>query len=170
MPVLRARQFPIAFDFARGEAAAVRGPDGVVRTLAPDLPRFDHDPDGTPRGLLVTEGEGVDGRDRAQLDPMMLPADMVEGDELAARATVYHAFVPLAASGTVDGISTAPREDFDAAIVWRAIYTRDAAATIDALLREDGHHLAIGTHAGFAESRDGFVRFRGRLWQLQASS
>lgn len=164
MPVLRASQFGIAFDFGRAEAAQVRGPDGVVRTAAPDEPRFDHDPAGRPRGLLVTGGEEPGGGDRAVFDPLMLPTALVEGDDLAAReATVYHAFVPVTA-----GIGSAAQEVFEAAIIRRAIYTRDAARTIDALMRSAGHHVMIGAHAGFAENRAGFARFRGKLWALPA--
>lgn len=162
MPVLRASQIGIAFDFARSEAAPVRGADGVVRTLAADLPRFDHDPLGRARGLLVTGGAEPGGGDRALLDRLMLPAALVEGADLSAReATVYHAFVPLAA-----GIGDAPQEMFEAAITRRAVYTRDAGRTIDALMRSAGHHVMIGVHAGFAENRDGFARYRGRLWAL----
>lgn len=167
MPILRASQFPIAFDFARSEAAAVRGPDGVVRTLAADSPRFDHDSAGRPRGLLVTSGSDIGGQDRSAFDPLMLPAALTEGDDLKAReATVYHAFVPLSASQTVNGVSAATPAQFDAGIIRRAFYTREAARLIDALMRSAGHHLVIGAHAGFAENRDGFARYRGKLWQL----
>lgn len=167
MPILRASQFPIAFDFARSEAAAVRGPDGVVTTIAPDLPRFDHDTAGKPRGLLVTSGSDIGGQDRSAFDPLMLPAALTEGTDLTAReATVYHAFVPLTASQTEGGVSAATPEQFEAGIIRRAFYTRDAARLIDALIRSAGHHLAIGAHAGFAENRDGFARYRGKLWQL----
>jgi hypothetical protein len=167
MAVLRASQFAIAFDFARSEAASARGADGVVRSLAANLPRFDHDPAGKPRGLLVTSGTEPGGQDRSAFDPLMLPAALTEGDDLAARAaTVYHAFVPLSASQTEGGVSAAPQEAFEAAIIRRAFYTRDAARLIDALIRSAGHHLVIGTHAGFAENRDGVARYRGKLWLL----
>ncbi|QDH35840.1 hypothetical protein [Porphyrobacter sp. YT40] len=167
MPILRADQFPIAFDFARSEAAAVRGADGVVRTLAANVPRFDHDTTGKPRGLLVTSGSDIGGQDRSAFDPLMLPAALTEGEDLKAReATVYHAFVPLAASQTEGGVSAASPEQFAAGIIRRAFYTREAARLIDALIRSAGHHLVIGTHAGFAENRDGFARYRGKLWQL----
>lgn len=167
MPILRASQFAIAFDFARSEAAAVRGEDGVVTTLAADQPRFDHDPAGKPRGLLVTPGSDIGGQDRSAFDPLMLPAALTEGDDQSAReATVYHAFVPLTASQTDGGVSAAPQDVFEAAIIRRAFYTREAARLIDALIRSAGHHLIIGAHAGFAENRDGFARYRGKLWQL----
>lgn len=167
MPILRASQFPIAFDFARSEAAAVRGPDGVVTTLGANLPRFDHDTAGKPRGLLVTPGADIGGQDRSAFDPLMLPAALTDGADLTAReATVYHAFVPIAASRTEDGVSAATPEQFAAAIIRRAFYTRDAARLIDALIRSAGHHLVIGAHAGFAENRDGFARYRGKRWRL----
>lgn len=167
MAILRASQFAIAFDFARSEAAAVRGPNGVVTTLDPDLPRFDHDPAGKPRGLLVTPGSDIGGQDRSAFDPLMLPAALTEGADLTAReATVYHAFVPLSASQTEDGVSAASPEDFEAGIVRRAFYTREAARLIDTLMRTAGHHLAIGVHAGFAENADGFARYRGKRWRL----
>lgn len=162
MAILRASQFPLAFDFARSESAAVRGPDGVVTTLDPDLPRFDHDEAGKPRGLLVTPGSEIGGQDRSAFDPLMLPAALTEGTDLTAReATVYHAFVPLSAD-----IEDASAEAFEAAIVRRAFYTRDAARLIDTLLRSAGRHVMIGAHAGFAENRDGFARYRGKRWLL----
>lgn len=167
MPILRASQFEIAFDFARSEAAAVRGPDGVVTTRPANLPRFDHDASGKPRGLLVTPGNELGGQDRSAFDPLMLPAALTDGDDLTAReATVYHAFVPLAASLTEEGVSAATPEQFEAGIIRRAFYTREAARLIDALIRGAGHHLSIGAHAGFAEYRDGFARYRGKRWQL----
>ncbi len=159
MPVLRADQFPIAFDFARCEAADVRGPDGSVRTAPADVPRFDHDAAGQPRGLLVTDA------DRAAIDPLMLPADLTESASLSAReATVYHLFVPIEA-----GLTASSPEAFEAAMVRRAYFTRDAAGLIDSLLASPGHHVAIGTHAGFAQNRGGFARYRGKLWQLASS-
>ncbi|WP_086733798.1 hypothetical protein [Erythrobacter colymbi] len=167
MPILRASQFPIAFDFVRSEAAAVRGPNGEVSTLGPDLPRFDHDTTGKPRGLLVTPGSDIGGQDRSAFDPLMLPAELTEGADLTAReATVYHAFVPIAASRTQDGVSAATPEEFEAGIVRRAFYTREAARLIDALMRLAGHHLVIGAHAGFAQNAGGFARFRGKRWRL----
>jgi hypothetical protein len=162
MPVLRASQFAIAFDFARSEAAAVRGPDGVLATAPADQPRFDHDATGRPRGLLVTAGEEPGGGDRALFDPLMLPAALTEGADLSAReATVYHAFVPISAN-----IGDANAEVFEAAIVRRAFYTRDASRLIDTLMRSAGRHVMIGAHAGFAENRDGFARYRGKRWLL----
>jgi len=167
MPVLRASQFAIAFDFARSEAAAVRGPDGVLVTAPAGQPRFDHDATGRPRGLLVTPGAEPGGQDRSAFDPLMLPAELTEGDNQTAReATVYHAFVPVAASLTEGGVSAATPEQFEAGIIRRAFYTREAARLIDTLIRSAGHHLVIGAHAGFAENRDGFARYRGKLWQL----
>ena len=162
MAILRASQFAIAFDFARSEAAAVRGPDGVLGTAPADQPRFDHDATGKPRGLLVTAGAEPGGGDRTAFDPLMLPAALTEGADLKAReATVYHAFVPLSAD-----IEDASAEAFEAAIVRRAFYTRDAARLIDTLLRSAGRHVMIGAHAGFAENRDGFARYRGKRWLL----
>ncbi len=162
MPVLRASQFAIAFDFARSEVAPVRGTDGVLQNAAVDVPRFDHDAAGNPRGLLVTAGADLGGNDRTAIDPLMLPEALTIGDDLTAReATVYHAFVPAAAG------STAPsRAEFEAAIIRRAFYTREAARLIDTLLRGAGHHLVIGVHAGFAENKDGMARYRGKLWLL----
>jgi hypothetical protein len=165
--VLRANQFTIAFAFTRSEAADVREADGIVRTQAAGVPRFDHDPAGIPRGLLVTPGADIGGQDRSAFDPLMLPAALTEGDDQTAReATVYHAFVPLTASRTEDGVSAATREEFEAGIIRRAFYTREAARLVDALIRTAGHHLVIGVHAGFAENRHGFARYRGKLWQL----
>lgn len=164
MPVLRASQFAIAFDFARSEAAPMRGPDGVLVTAPADQPRFDHDAAGRPRGLLIKSGAEPGGGDRALFDPLMLPEALTEGTDLTAReATVYHAFVPIGAA-----IDDASAEDFEAAIVRRAFYTREAARMIDALMRSAGRHVMIGAHAGFADNRGGFARYRGKLWALPA--
>lgn len=162
MTVLRASQFAIAFDFARSEAALVRGSDGVLAIAPADQPRFDHDAAGRPRGLLVTGGADLGGGDRAAFDPLMLPAQLTEGTDLTAReATVYHAFVPVSAD--IEGASA---DAFEAAILRRAFYTRDAARLIDTLMRSAGRHVMIGAHAGFADNRDGFARYRGKRWLL----
>lgn len=164
MAILRASQFPIAFGFARSEAAPVRGPDGVLVTAPAGQPRFDHDVGGRPRGLLITSGVEPGGGDRALFDPLMLPAPLTEGEDLTLReATVYHAFVPLLAD-----IEDASADAFEAAIVRRAYYTREAVRLINALMRSAGRHVMIGAHAGFADNRAGFARYRGKLWALPA--
>ena len=160
MSVLTAGEFNIAFEFARSEAAQVRGSDGVPISAPANTPRFDHGADGSPRGLLVARGAELGGQDRVTLDALMLPVELVESDSLDLRAaTVYHAFVPFQPEER-------SADEFAKAVTRRAIYTREAKRTIDALLKQEGHHLSIGVHSGFAPNQDGFVRYRGALWQL----
>jgi hypothetical protein len=151
---LRAADFALAFTFARSEAVVVRSAAGAMITTAPDVPAFDHDPDGVPLGLLIGPGEDLGGGDRVALDPLMLPVELVSGEAPGARdATVLHRYH--------DGTSEQRR----------AWYSRDALATIAALLDQPGHHREIGVIAGLRRNEGaaggaGFVRYRGAVWQL----
>lgn len=140
--------FDIAFAFTRPTAAAYRNGAGALVEAGIDAPRFDHLPDGTPRGLLVEPGEQLGLADRARLDPLMLPAAL-----LSARATVLHAL------------------DTGTGLVRRAWYSEDAKATIDACLSIAGHHASIGVIAGYrarqgSRFEPGFVRYRRQSWAL----
>ncbi|MBD3728752.1 MAG: hypothetical protein IE933_03520 [Sphingomonadales bacterium] len=151
--------FGVAFTFARSEAGNFTDAGGILQLAPIDVPRFDHADDGTPRGLLVTPGSDLGRQDRTAIDPLMLPLDLVAGTDPAAReATVFHCFRPEPTPEAADA--------FDAGIQRRALYSRDAARTIDALLRQPGHHLAIGVVAGFRPNLGGFTRFRGQQWIL----
>lgn len=148
--VIGQAEFASAFDFARSETASCRDAAGAEQLLGPDLPRFDHDEEGAPLGLLITAGADLGGGDRAALDPLMLPEDLLTGTDRAA--TVFHMFDP----------GTGP--------VRRAWYSRNALATVNALLDQAGHHLAIGVVPGFRPREDdggaGIVRYRGQAWTL----
>lgn len=140
----------LAFDFARSEAATYRNAQGNLVTAPVNVPRFDHAGDGTPLGLLVGRGSDIGLRDRVAIDPLILPAELVESEEPEERmATVFHCWLP-------EG-ETVERRD--------AWYTRNTAAAIDALMRQPGHHRTIGVVRGFAPQRAGEVRLRARSWR-----
>lgn len=132
--------FDAWFDFARPNAAPYRNGTGAAVVAPPGTPRFDHDANGTPIGLLVEPGEQFGQADRARLQPDAIGA---------TEATVLHEW-----RGT------------DGSIERRAWYTRDPQATIDACLVQAVHHLRIGAVPGYRPNLGGFVRFRGDDWQL----
>lgn len=132
--------FDAWFDFTRPTIAPYRDSDGELVDAAVDVPRFDHDADGEPIGLIVDPGEELGQADRARLQ-----ADAIG----ATAATVLHA-----------------RLDDDGAIVRRAWYSRDPQATIDACLGQAGRHLSLAAIPGFRPNAGGFVRFRGVDWML----
>jgi len=143
----------LAFSFARSEGGAYRDSAGAVQMAAPDVPRFDHDAGGVPRGLLIAAGMGLGGGDRLTIDPLILPADLFAPASLAV--TIFHRF---------DGGSGDARF---------AYYSRNVVSTINALLMQAGHHLEIGVIRGFRSVADdipgaNFVRYRGGMWQLPA--
>lgn len=147
--------FDIAFAFARSEASAYVDAAGGDQVAPIDVPRFDHDPAGASRGLLLTPGTDLGTADRIAIDPLMLPAPLVDGAASGEReATVFHAFVPLGADPWI--------------IDRRAWYTRQATAMIDGLLAQSGHHVEIGVVTGFRPNLGGFVRLRGEVWTLPA--
>lgn len=140
----------LAFTFSRAEAAPYRDASGAVITAPVNVPRFDHTADGAPLGLLVSRGSDIGQGERLAIDPLILPVELVEGEEPEERmATVFHRWLP---EGT-----TAERRD--------AWYTRNAPAAIDALVRQAGHHRSIGVTRGFAVQRNGEVRLRARSWR-----
>jgi hypothetical protein len=159
---LRSADFDLAFAFARSEAAAYRAADGSLAQAAIDAPRFDHDADGNPRGLLVSTGSDIGRQDRPTIDPLILPADIVEGEDAGDRdVTIFHVFRSPIANGQDDGAAA-----FEAGIRRRAYYARDVAARIDALMRQPGHHLSIGVVRGFRPNQGGFTWYRGQRWEL----
>lgn len=136
--------FDIAFHFSRPVTADARAANGEVATFPVNQPRFDHDAEGIPRGLLVETGPYFGAADRVRLDPLMLPEDIVE-----QQVTIFHRFAR--AGGQEER---------------RAWYSVNAVATIDALLAASGHHLEIGLVAGYLRNRGGFVRYRRQSWIL----
>ncbi|VWX62572.1 hypothetical protein [Sphingorhabdus sp. 109] len=141
--------FAVAFTFARPLAAAYRDANGDSQSAAIDTPRFDHDSDGNPLGLLVEGGPYLGQADRTLIDPLMLPENIV-GEEV----TILHSMT-----------------DIDGTIIRRAWYSRDAIAMINGLLAIAGRHAEIGLIAGFRENKGepdetGYVRYRGQSWHL----
>lgn len=140
----------VVFTFARAEAGTYRDASGSAVVAPVNVPRFDHAEDGTPLGLLVDRGSDIGQGERLALDPLILPVELVESDKPEDRmATVFHRWLPEGA--------TAERRD--------AWYTRNAPAAIDALMRQAGHHRAIGVTRGFAIQRNGEVRLRTGSWR-----
>jgi len=143
--------FSVAFSFARSAAGSYRDAAGVVRSAAVDVPRFDHDEAGAPLGLLIAPGADIGEHDRIELDPFMLPEDLVTGiDDTTRRATILHAFTPAG--------ETALRRN--------AWYSRNTKFMVDALLRQAGRHQSIGVIEGFRINLGGLVRYRGHDWWL----
>ena len=132
--------FDAWFDFTRPNVALYRDATGVAVAAAVDQPRFDHDSQGVPAGLLVEPGDQLGQADRARLQP---------GAIGATKATVLHE--RRLADGTVER---------------RAWYTVDPQATMDACLSQAANHLRIGVVPGYRPNLGGHVRFRGRDWKL----
>ncbi len=134
------QHFAAWFDFLRPTVAPYRDAGGAIVDAAIDAPRFDHDAEGAPLGLLVEPGAELGQADRARLQVDAIGATV---------ATVFHA-----------------RLDAGGALCRRAWYSRDPQATIDACLGQAGHHLSIGAVPGFRRNLGGYVRYRGLDWQL----
>lgn len=137
-----------AFVFGRSESGDYRDATGALVTAAPGVARFDHDAQGQALGLLVGAGTELGGGDRLAIDALALPADLFDPLPLAGDVTVFHRFDP----GTGEQR--------------RAWYSRNVLATIDALMRQPGHHRELGVVRGFRENLGGLVHFRGAAWQL----
>lgn len=141
--------FDAAFAFTRPLASEYRDANGDNQSAAIDVPRFDHDEEGNPLGLLIEGGPWLGQADSALIDPLMLPED-ITGQEV----TIFHMFAQT-----------------DGAIVRRAWYSRDAIAMINGLLAGAGRHVSIGLIAGYRENKGqpgetGYVRYRGQSWGL----
>lgn len=127
----------------------MRDAAGAAIVAPADTPRFDHDEEGTPLGLLLASGVELGGGDRMTIDPLILPADILTSIEPFGRnVTVFHHF---------DGGAGAER---------RAWYSRDPETTINRLLQMSGHHLQIGLARGFRPNEGGYARYRGFRWRL----
>ncbi|MCM3419046.1 hypothetical protein [Sphingopyxis alaskensis] len=132
--------FAAWFDFVRPTIAPYRNADGELVDAAIDVPRFDHDEQGVPTGLIVDPGEELGQADRARLQEEAIGA---------TESTILHA-----------------RLADDGQIIRRAWYSRDPQATIDACLGQAGRHLSIGAVPGFRPNLGGFIRYRDVDWQL----
>lgn len=130
--------FADRFDFRRSRAATYRNANGAPALAAVDQPRFDHDATGQPIGLIVDAGPELGQQDRV----MLRAAIAIDG-----AATVLHAITRA-----------------DGSIERHAYYTRDATATVQALLGVAARHRAIGAVAGFLPRTGTVVRYRGRDW------
>lgn len=139
--------FADTFTFTRPVAAPVRNADGAQIEAAIDAPRFDHADDGARLGLLVEAGAELGQGDRVRFDGDQL-------DELAGeRATVLHA-----------------RRLADGSIERRAWFTRDAVATLDAVLSQEAHHISVAALPGYLPAKISagvaIARYRRLDWQL----
>ena len=158
-PILTPADFGIAFAYSRSEPAPYRDDAGVVRMAPADAPRFDHDENGRALGLLIGAGGDIGGRDRISLEPEMLPLTILPSPIMPKPpVTVLHCF---------DSGNGEER---------RAWYSRDPAGTVNALMRQVGHHKSIGIVPGFLPNRlqpfgelpalRGYVRYRDQFWVL----
>lgn len=138
--------FEAAFVFSRGARERVRGADGVERQALWHEPRFDHDADGAPIGLLVEGLPEVGRADRLRLKPGAITAPET--------STVLHELIPPGAE--------APDR--------RAFYARGGAVfgLIESRLRARGHHRRLTVVAGHLRNWGGRVMFDGRPWGLGA--
>lgn len=134
------RPFAETFTFARPNAAAHRNAAGVVVSAAVNVARFDHEPDGTAKGLLI---EG--GADMGQQDVLVTAAGWEVGVE---KAMVLHEY------------------EADGEIKRAAFYTNQAKALADNCLASVAHHREIIVLDGWKRNRGGYVRFDGRNWSL----
>ena len=86
---------PAGWTFSRPSIGTCFGPDGLLRTVAPGEPRFDHDPvTGAPRGILIEES-------RTNL--------IAHSNELSAWMTGFNATVDADHSMSLSGSTTADR-------------------------------------------------------------
>lgn len=134
------QHFAAWFDFVRPAAAPARNAAGALVTIAAGQPRFDHDAEGRPLGLLIEPGAALGQADRARLQDAAIGA---------VRATVLHAIAPLGGG-----------------LHRRAYYTSDPQAMVDACLGLAGRHRSIAVIPGFRTNLGGFVRYRGLDWHL----
>lgn len=134
------RPFSESFTFSRPSAANHRDASGAVVTAAVNQPRFDHEADGEPRGLLVEAGAGP-----GQSDYVVSAQGWDAG---ALKAMVLHEY------------------ELDGEVRRVAFYTLTARATVDNCLNAAVHHREIKALDGWLRNRGGYVRHDGRNWQL----
>jgi len=148
----RQRDFASLVAFSRSEVGSYRDAAGATVAAAIDTPRFDHDGAGQARGFLVTAGADLGGADRADLRGSF---DLGSLDDFttpgASDCTVLHRYA-------------LPADDASWADVRRAWYSRNARATVRALLSQAGHHLQIAVVPGFRPNLSGIVHHRGYQW------
>lgn len=133
--------FADTFVFSRGDRGSYRDAGGVERLARIDVPRFDHDPDGAPLGLLV-EGHPL------RWSPDRLSVQ--DGDWAVTRGTVLHEFATPA--GVIER---------------RAWYAPlDPVAAVDACLSIAAHHREIAYLPALLRNRGGYVRWGRRDWSL----
>jgi hypothetical protein len=121
-----------------------------------DAPRFDHD-DAGQGAASVTAGADLGGADRAALQAGF---DLGSLDDFAT---------PGASDCTVLHRYALPADDTSWADVRRAWYSRNARATVKALLGQAGHHLQIAVVPGFRPNISGIVHHRGYQWLVARS-
>lgn len=150
----RQRDFASVIAFSRSEVGSYRDSSGAIMAAAIDAARFDHDGAGQARGLLVTAGGDLGGSDRAALRGNV---DLGDLDDFvtpgASDCTVLHRYA-------------LPADDASWADVRRAWYSRNARATVKALLGQAGHHLQIAVVPGFRPNVSGIVHHRGHQWRV----
>lgn len=136
--------FADTFDFVRGRVAPYRDAAGTLASAPADVPRFDHDPDGGPLGLLV------EGRPQTPFADKCVAKD---GDWYAGltASTVLHAFA------AEDGL-----------VSRRAWYAgpQGPRAIISGCLNAKGWHRMIAVVPGHLPNRGGEVRWRNAFWSL----
>ncbi len=132
--------FAETFTFARARAADYVDAAGAGATAAINVPRFDHDEAGAPRGLLV------EGRPQFAADQLLV----VAGDWSAPGGTVLHEFETPAGE-----------------IRRRAFYAgADPRVAVNACLNAKGRHRRLAYVPGHLSNRGGYVRWRNLFWSL----
>lgn len=132
--------FGDVFTFSRPTSAPYLDADGIVRTAAPNAPRFDHSSPGEPAGLIVALGAELGQGDNVQT---------VGGDWAdLATATVLHEWN--------DG----------SAVRNEAHYATDPKPMVDGCLTAAGHHRSIAVVPGYLRNYGGWVWAFGKKWTL----
>lgn len=133
------RPFGETFTFSRPIAAPYRDANGNLQSAPMDSPRFDHEPDGTAKGLLVESGAEIGQHDALKT---------VAGWDVVKKGMVLHEY------------------EHDGVVRRVAFYTENVKAMTDACLRWTVHHREIIALDGWKRNRGGYVRFDGRNWPL----
>lgn len=132
--------FEDLFTFTRPNSAPYLDADGIVRTAAPNAPRFDHSSPGQGAGLLVQLGGALGQADHVR---------SIAGTWSAiATATVLHEWH--------DG----------AAIRNEAHYSTKPKPMVDGCLAATGHHRSIAVVPGYLRNYGGWVWAFGKKWAL----
>lgn len=137
--------FDETFTFVRRTEAPYVDADGEEQSAPRHTPRFDHDPDGAPRGLLI---EGYPMLDRPEI------CRVRAGDwSDPIHTTVLHEF-----------------EDQDGLIHRRAWYALpiDLTVIVNACMNTWAHQRRIAVLPGHLRNRGGFVRWRRTDYDLGA--